>query len=194
MGGDSSTAVSRRDFLGAAAGTVASSYASGKARAQENQRVIDMTDSLVFDPDDATVAPGTTVVWENVGSIGHSVTAYEDEIPDDAEFFASGGFDAEQAARQAYPEGEVAGGETYEYTFEVEGTYGYFCIPHETAGMVAELTVSADAGGGDGGDGDLVPDIPNSARLVGIVTTAAMVSVVLLAYFFLKYGGDYGLE
>ncbi|WP_368408073.1 plastocyanin/azurin family copper-binding protein [Halorussus pelagicus] len=195
-GGNSSTAVSRRDFLGAAAGTVASSYASGKAlaRDQENQRIIDMTDGLVFDPDDATVAPGTTVVWENVGSIGHSVTAYEDEIPGDADFFASGGFDAEQAARQASPEGEVAGGETYEHTFEVEGTYGYFCIPHETAGMVAELTVSADAGGGDGGDNGLVPDIPNSARLVGIVTTAAMVLVVLLAYFFLKYGGDYGVE
>jgi len=196
MGGDSSTAVSRRDFLGAAGGTVASSYASGKARAraQENQRVIDMTDSLVFDPDDATIAPGTTVVWENVGSIGHSVTAYEDEIPDEAEFFASGGFDGEQAARDAYPEGEVAGGETYQHTFEVEGTYGYFCIPHETAGMVAELTVSADAGGGGGDGGGGVPDIPNSARVLGIVTMAAMVSVVLLAYFFLKYGGNYGVE
>ncbi len=196
MGGNSATVVSRRGFLGAAGGTVASSYASGteRARAQENQRVIDMTDGLVFDPDDTTVAPGTTVVWENVGSIGHSVTAYEDEIPDEAEFFASGGFDGEQAARDAYPEGEVAGGETYEHTFEVEGTYGYFCIPHETAGMVAELTVSADADGGGGGDGGPIPDIPDSARVVGVVTTVAMVSVVLLAYFFLKYGGDYGLD
>src|SRR6056297_225728 len=196
MGGDSSTAVSRRDFLGAAGGTVASSYAAGnaRARAQENQRVSAKTDSLVCNPDDATIAPGTTVVWENVGSIGHSVTAYEDEIPDEAEFFASGGFDGEQAARDAYPEGEVAGGETYQHTFEVEGTYGYFCIPHETAGMVAELTVSADAGGGGGDGGGGVPDIPNSARVLGIVTMAAMVSVVLLAYFFLKYGGDYGVE
>jgi plastocyanin len=194
MGGDSSTAVSRRGFLGAAAGTVASSYAAGRAEAQ-NQRTIDMTDGLVFDPDEATVAPGTTVVWENVGTVGHSVTAYEDEIPDEAEFFASGGFDSEQAARDAYPEGDVPGGESYEYTFEVEGTYGYFCIPHETAGMVAELTVSADAGGGgEGGDGGGVPGIPESARVIGIVTMAAMVSIIALAYFFLKYGGDYETE
>jgi plastocyanin len=202
MGGDSSTTVSRRGFLGATAGTVAGAYAAGKAEAramgradaQGNQRTIDMTDGLVFDPDEATVAPGTTVVWETVGSIGHSVTAYEDEIPDDADYFASGGFDSEQAARNAYPDGEVAGGESYQHTFEVEGTYGYFCIPHESAGMVAELTVSADAGGDGEGGGDVVPAIPESARVIGIVTVAAMVSVVALAYFFLKYGGDYGLD
>lgn len=150
-----------------------------------------MTDNLVFDPDSTTVTPGTTVVWENVGSIGHSATAYEDEIPDDAEYFASGGFDGEQAARDGYPNpGEIAGGETYEHTFEVEGTYGYFCIPHENAGMVAELTVSTDAGGGDGGG----PAIPNAALTVGIVTSGAMALILGLAYFFLKYGGDYGLE
>ncbi|WP_337250809.1 plastocyanin/azurin family copper-binding protein [Halorussus lipolyticus] len=196
MGGDSSTAVSRRGFLGVAAGTVASSYAAGKAEAsvQDNQRVIDMTDGLVFDPDEATVTPGTTVVWENVGSVGHSVTAYEDEIPDEADYFASGGFDSEEAARSAYPEGDVPGGESYQYTFEVEGTYGYFCIPHETAGMIAELTVSADAGGEGGGDGGGVPGIPESARVVGIVTMAAMISVIALAYFFMKYGGDYEAE
>ncbi|NHN58080.1 plastocyanin/azurin family copper-binding protein [Halorussus rarus] len=195
MGKDSSTAVTRRGFLGASAGAAVSSYAEGRAaaRTQGAQRTIDMTDNLVFDPDEATVAPGTTVVWDNVGTVGHSVTAYEDEIPEDAAYFASGGFDGEQAARNAYPEGDVAGGETYQHTFEVEGTYGYFCIPHETAGMVAELTVSADAGeGGDGGGA--LPDLPESARVVGIVTVAAMVSVVALAYFFLKYGGDYGLE
>lgn len=194
MGEESPSSVSRRGFLGAAAGTATAAYATGRAEAQENQRTIDMTDELVFDPDAATVAPGTTVVWENVGTIGHSVTAYEDEIPDEAEFFASGGFDSEQAARDAYPEGDIAGGESYEHTFEVEGTYGYFCIPHETAGMVAELTVSADAGGDGGGDGEAVPSIPESARTLGVAATAAMLSVVVLAYFFLKYGGDYGLE
>jgi plastocyanin len=196
MGEEPSTAVSRRGFLGATAGTVASSYTTGKAeaRAQENQRVIDMTDSLVFDPDEATVPPGTTVVWNNIGSIGHSVTAYEDEIPDEAEYFASGGFDSEQAARDAYPEGEVAGGETHEHTFEVEGTYGYFCIPHETAGMVAELTVSEDAGGDGGGEGDGGTGIPESVRVLTIVTMTALVSVIALTYFFMKYGGDYELE
>jgi plastocyanin len=33
----------------------------------------------------------------------------------------------------------LAAGETYEHTFETESVYDYFCIPHEAAGMVAEL-------------------------------------------------------
>lgn len=61
------------------------------------------------------------------GGIGHSVTAYGDEIPDDAAYFASGGFDSEDAARDAYPdEGNIPGGESYSHTFETAGTYEYF--------------------------------------------------------------------
>jgi plastocyanin len=192
--GDDSATVTRRGFLRTAAATPAAVAAAASDASAQEQITIDMTDQLVFDPEETTVAPGTTVVWENVGTIGHSVTAYEEEIPDDAEFFASGGFDSEQAARDAYPEGDVPGGESYQHTFEVEGTYGYFCIPHETAGMVAELTVSA-GGGGDGGEGGGgAPGIPESARVVGIVTMAAMLSIIALAYFFLKYGGDYGFD
>lgn len=104
---------------------------------------VDMTDELVFDPAEIEVPAGTTVVWENVGSVGHSVTAYEDGIPDGAAYFASGGFDSEQAARDAYPqEGDIPGGESYEHTFETAGTYEYFCIPHESAGMIGTVTVT----------------------------------------------------
>lgn len=107
---------------------------------------VDMTDDLVYDPETVTVSVGETVVWENVGEVGHSVTAYEDGIPDDAEYFASGGFDSEQAAKDAYSvgdpdSGDVPGGESYEHTFETAGTYEYFCIPHESAGMVGTVEV-----------------------------------------------------
>lgn len=102
---------------------------------------VDLTDELVFEPDRVSVAVGDTVVWENVGSIDHTVTAYEDRIPDGAAYFASGGFDAEQAARGAYPEGAVGGGETFEHTFETAGTYEYFCIPHEGTGMTGTVEV-----------------------------------------------------
>ncbi|NIS35939.1 MAG: copper-binding protein, partial [Actinobacteria bacterium] len=72
-----------------------------------------------------------------------SVTAYEDGIPDGAEYFASGGFDSEQAARDNYPqEGDIPGGESYQYTFETTGEYEYFCIPHESADMVGTVTVT----------------------------------------------------
>jgi len=110
---------------------------------------VDMTDQLVFDPDSLTIAPGDTVVWENVGTIGHSVTAYEEDLPDGADYWASGGFDSEAAARDAYSgtgsleeTGNVAGGESWSHTFETEGVHQYFCIPHEAAGMVGEIEVS----------------------------------------------------
>lgn len=107
---------------------------------------VDMTDELTFVPETVTVSVGETVTWETVGTVGHSVTAYEDEIPDGAEYWASGGFDSEQAARDAYTPGDteagdVPEGETYEHTFETAGTHEYYCIPHESAGMVGTVEV-----------------------------------------------------
>ncbi len=190
MGGARTT---RRGFLRGIAGGTAIAATTETASAQ-GQRTIEMTDSLVFDPDSVTVAPGTTVVWQNVGSIGHSVTAYEDEIPGEAAYFASGGFDNEQAARDAYPEGDIGGGESFEHTFDVEGTYEYFCIPHESAGMVGSIEVAAGGGGGGEGGGGALPSIPNAAKSLAVATVSALFTVLALAYFFLKYGGDYGLD
>lgn len=100
-----------------------------------------MNDDLKFVPDTFEVAVGETVTWENVGSVEHSVTAYENDIPKEVTYFASGGFDSESAARDAYPDGSIAGEETYEYTFDTAGEYQYFCIPHEQAGMKGTITV-----------------------------------------------------
>lgn len=89
--------------------------------------VVDMTDELVFAPDSLTVVPGDTVRWENVGQIGHSVTAYEEDQPEGVAYWASGGFDAEADARAGCPtRGDVAGGETYEHTFETVGEFPCF--------------------------------------------------------------------
>lgn len=189
----SRNALSRRGFLQAAIGSATVITSTSVTAAAQETTTIDMTDNLVFDPEEIQISPGTTVTWENVGSIGHSVTAYEDEIPDDAEYFASGGFDSESAARNAYPEGDVAGGETYEYTFETEGEYGYFCIPHESAGMIGTVIIGegggVEGGGGGGGGGVSVPDI---AKTFGLAAAIAMSAVLGLTYIFLKYGGDYG--
>jgi len=144
----------RRTFLrtagSAAALTAAAAATSGSAGAAESgtTHVVEMNDQLAFVPERIEVAPGDTVVWENVGSQGHSVTAYEDSIPEGAAYWASGGFDAEQAARDAYEfggsidSGNVQAGEPYSHTFETEGTHEYFCIPHESAGMVGQVVVT----------------------------------------------------
>jgi len=102
---------------------------------------VEMTDDLTYEPATLSVAVGDTVTWHNVGTTGHSVTAYGARIPEDAPFFASGGFDAESAARTAYPDGRIIGGDAYEHTFEVAGRYAYFCVPHERAGMRGTIEV-----------------------------------------------------
>jgi plastocyanin len=105
------------------------------------ERVVEMTDALKFEPATVEVTAGTTVRWENVGGIAHSVTAYEDAIPADADYFASGDFDSQSAAAAAYPEtGSIGGDAAYSHTFTVEGQYDYFCIPHES-GMQGTVVV-----------------------------------------------------
>jgi plastocyanin len=193
----------RRGFLTGAGAAVAASTGTASGQTADGNEsdgadgggtthTVEMNDQLQFVPASITIAPGDTIVWENVGTIGHSTTAYEDEIPEEADFFASGGFDEEQRARNVYPEGEVAGGETYSHTFPVEGSYGYFCIPHEGAGMIASLSVVPGGGGGGEGEGEGAASIlPDAARTIAIVTVAGLVSILGLAYFFMKYGGDY---
>ena len=136
----------RRQFLKSAGGIVMAGVLAGCAGDSgggdgEAGNTIDMNDDLKFVPDTFEVAVGETVTWENVGSVDHSVTAYEDDIPEDAAYFASGDFDSESAARNAYPDGSIAGGDTYEHTFDTAGEYQYFCIPHEQAGMKGTITI-----------------------------------------------------
>ncbi|WP_232833905.1 plastocyanin/azurin family copper-binding protein [Saliphagus sp. LR7] len=100
-----------------------------------------MPDNHTFEPQTVMIDSGETVTWTNESDIEHTVTAYEDEIPEGAAYFASGGFESERAARSRVKEGLIAPGETYEHTFDHPGTYGYFCIPHEGSGMVGTIRV-----------------------------------------------------
>lgn len=105
---------------------------------------VGMTASL-FRPPEIEISAGETVVWKNTNSRIHTVTAYEDSLPDGAAYFATGDFDSEQAARKGYSNGLKGGidsNELYEHTFDIPGTYAYFCIPHERAGMTGTVIVT----------------------------------------------------
>jgi plastocyanin len=41
-----------------------------------------------------------------------------------------------------FDSGLISPGKDYSHTFTVPGTYKYFCIPHEAAGMVGTVVVS----------------------------------------------------
>ncbi|HYN37398.1 MAG TPA: plastocyanin/azurin family copper-binding protein [Actinomycetota bacterium] len=102
---------------------------------------VSITGDHRFGPETITVSVGSTVTFKNDTEESHSVTAYEDEILQVADYFSSGGFSSEQEARDSVTETLVGAGETYEVTLDVAGTYRYFCIPHESDGMKGTIEV-----------------------------------------------------
>ena len=186
---DGNEDLSRRAFLRTATGVAAASAAAGTAAAQEEGGdggggggggtktvTVGPGGSLVFDPETIEVTPGTTVefVWE---SDNHNIVV--DSQPDGADWQGTEG-----DASVTYDTGH-----TYTHTFETLGTYEYACEPHRTAGMLGSVecveTISTPVPSN-------VPQVPQSAKALGVATTVVMVATLGLSFFFLKYGGDYG--
>lgn len=140
--------MNRRSFLATTAGVTAITLAGclGRGGGLSRETYDIGMSSNAFQPVEYEATVGKPVVWGNTSSRAHSVTAYESGIPAETAYFASGGFDSERAAREAWVRqkgrdgGKIVGGETYEHTFEAPGTYNYFCIPHEQV-MVGRVVV-----------------------------------------------------
>ena len=129
--GSSAAAASVR--IGISAVVLALSAAVTAAQG-EPAATVRMTQDMTFEPAAVTVQAGSTVLWENTSGMPHTVTAdpaqarnpQHVELPEGAEPFDSG---------------LIQPGETYSQTFTVPGRYTYFCIPHESAGMVGTVVV-----------------------------------------------------
>lgn len=94
------------------------------------ERMVEVLDSK-FGPEEIIIQPGTTVVWNQTGSISHTVTADQ------------GLFDS----------GNMEQGDTFSFTFEEEGTYLYYCDYHggpDGKGMSGVVIVGS--GGEDGAE------------------------------------------
>jgi plastocyanin len=77
-----------------------------------------------FDPPDAAIQPGDTIMWVNEGNTPHTVTS------DDGQF-----------------DSEVLNpGESFMFTFPEAGTFSYHCEIHPF--MTGSVTVGAAGGGG----------------------------------------------
>ena len=194
--GETDGTVTRRGFLLGTAGAATAGVA-GTASAQENNSsgggggggggtktvTVGPGNDFVFTPgtdEPLYVAPGTTVefVWE---SDNHNIVVGEQ--PEGANWEGTKGG----------PSDTYNTGHTYEYTFDTKGKYHYWCEPHKPSGMVADIVVN-DSGQapGSGGGGASLPTVPDSAKTLGVATSGAMLSTLGLAYFFMKFGGDYG--
>ena len=109
--------------------------------AGEGSASVVMRSDRLFDPPTLTVGVGETVTWTSETQDAHTVTAYEESLPEGAAYFSSGGFSSEEAARDDLAEALISPGKTYAHTFDEPGTYEYFCIPHEQVDMRGSIVV-----------------------------------------------------
>jgi YVTN family beta-propeller protein len=72
-----------------------------------------------FVPDTVSVEAGSTIEWVNNGRGVHTVTGNDG----------------------AWDSGSLAPGERYARQFDHTGTFGYYCIPHHSMGMVGTIVV-----------------------------------------------------
>lgn len=145
----------RRAFVATAGATLAGGCVDSNARpddpatsktndssVEEADVVITMTNEPSFNPDSVEIGVGETVRWKNDSRQIHTVTAYGDRIPDEADYFASGGAGKETLATIVYPlDGGIQPNEVFVHRFETPGHYEYYSIPTEHLGMVGEVTV-----------------------------------------------------
>lgn len=172
-GGGGSTATGPIDFGGWLEDL---DYWSGQASDMTGQTNVAITvggsanSSLSFGPVAVHVDPGTKITWEWSGDGGaHNVVAEDDS-------FKSGSPVAES-------------GTTFTQTFNQGGINNYYCQPHQSQGMKGSVAVGnvprkAPAT-------PVTPAVSQESKTLGVSTFIAMLSSLGLAYFFLKYGGDY---
>jgi plastocyanin len=91
-------------------------------------------EAMAFAPTTITVRVGDTVRWDNTSDTVHTVTADAGQAADPASV-------ALPAGSEAFDSGFMQPGDSFSHTFGVAGTYTYFCIPHEGAGMIAQVIV-----------------------------------------------------
>ena len=105
------------------------------AKAASNPVVINMADKAPFyAPEKVAIKVGDTVKWVNGGETVHSVSTSvaNAQNPKDTSM---------PKGATAFDSGFIPPGGDYSYTFTVPGTYRYFCLPHEKAGMVGMIVV-----------------------------------------------------
>lgn len=110
-------------ILAAGVGALALRYLSTGGPASDGSVVYVTIAGSAFSPDVVTVKVGTTVIWTNMDSVGHTVTM--------------GGHDAMGGGMGSNMLGHMG---TYRYTFMDPGTYEYHCDPHPS--MTGTVVVS----------------------------------------------------
>ena len=127
------------------------------AWAQGKEVTVKMEDNF-FSPANITVEPGTTVTWVQEGNNPHTTTSYD------------GLWDSGLI--------EPGSGGSFSFTFDEPGTFDYYCIPHESMGMIGSVTVS---GASASGSASVSASASDSASASGSASASASATAPDLA-------------
>lgn len=111
-GGTTTTGSGNNSGSGTTSVATSTPTSSGSGSGTTVMIITDSSGSFAFSPATLTIKAGTTVVWKNTTSVGHTVTS------DDGKSFDSGSSNP------------IAQGATYSFTFNNPGTYAYHCAIH----------------------------------------------------------------
>jgi plastocyanin len=98
-------------------------------------RTVEVTMSdLAFVPDTLRIPLGTTVTWRNTSELVHTVTAHPERVrsPDQVRL---------PPGAEPFDSGNLFTGQTFQWRFDVPGTYRYLCVPHDAVGMIGVIIV-----------------------------------------------------
>jgi plastocyanin len=125
---------------------------SAPAASAQDEMTVSIQD-FFFDPDQLTVAPGTTVTWVNKGQAPHTVTSTDGKELDSA---------------------TLQPGDTYSFTFKDDDageTYAYQCTIHP------QMTASVNVSGGGGTTSSASASMSTSASASASPSASASASV-----------------
>jgi LPXTG-motif cell wall-anchored protein len=128
---------------------------SAPAASAQDEMTVSIQD-FFFDPDQLTVAPGTTVTWVNEGEAPHTVTSTDGKELDSA---------------------TLQPGDTYSFTFKNDDageTYAYQCTIHPQ--MTASLNVSGGGGTTSSASASMSPSASASASSSSTASPSASAS------------------
>jgi plastocyanin len=118
--------------------TTGSTPAAGAAAggAASTSVTVNFTADNKYDPASVTVAKGGTVTWTNpsTNTLQHSATFDPSKAVNKADASLPSGV-------APWDSGLIDPGKTATHTFTDVGTYKYFCVPHETLGMLGTIIV-----------------------------------------------------
>lgn len=115
-------------------GTVPAAQAQADSDDTGPAATVEMTNALEYVPATVTIKIGDTIRWRNSSDVRHTVTA-------DASLANDSSHVALPENAEPFNSGDIEPGGSWSHAFKVAGRYKYFCIPHEAAGMIAEVIV-----------------------------------------------------